>query len=656
MPATKIPQTGQIYTSGIASMLVVLLALFLFKVEDPYKIGLLLVAGALWVLRPLPFREWSLLDGCVVALTLFDLCSCFYATCPIPALNAAFNSVYMLTVFFVCRRLFANESALQIFRVGSLFPIGAALLLAVCSFLVFRHSVQEAGFEDTYHFRFLFSPLGYITNIWAEVLLMLSGWISLMRRWVLPLQLVCLVAILLSFSRGAYIALAVYLLLALFFFPKTEKLRLLLPAGMAILLVVVLLPKEFNTTLQMDQTASQQQSTQSRITATEAAWHVFKERPLLGYGNRNYMYAVDPLLGQDSTKPFTSIAPNLPVQLLVEKGIVGTLLYLFVGIVVGRILWRYRKRTDSRIIAATWLAIFVKDLAQATWLNTPFLLFVSYILWAYLQRYETITTETSRLAYLIPGIALTVFIGWNIPQLPRMLDPTRNDLQEGNYEKAYHRHPEDVQLRYLYAESIQTGHHSQADSILKSLAGHYPKHSLYRSAYAWRSYQQGDTATALDMMAEAIRYTPRLIAGETMIRWRGQDSLFYHRIQQKVSAFRPAPDATPADYARYGYLAYALGDTLQATGYLQQAVHALPNLATPWLLLCDTAKYRQLRYGAFESDSSRNELPEQPTLTPTRLLEMNYAPKVQNWYGKSSTNEETIFHKIVSFQSGIRLN
>lgn len=34
-------------------------------------------------------------------------------------------------------------------------------------------------FSDAFHF--LFSPLGYITNIWAEVLLMLSGWISLMR-------------------------------------------------------------------------------------------------------------------------------------------------------------------------------------------------------------------------------------------------------------------------------------------------------------------------------------------------------------------------------------------------------------------------------------------------------------------------------------------
>ena len=637
MPETKISQPKRIYASGIAGLLVVLLALFLFKVEDPYRVGLLLAAGALWLLRPLPFREWSLLDGCVAALTLFDLCSCFYAACPIPAMNAAFCSVYMLTVYFVCRRLFAHERALQIFRVGSLFPIGAALLLAVCSFLVFRRSVQEAGFEDTYHFRFLFSPLGYITNIWAEVLLMLSGWICLMRRWVVPLQFVCVTAILLSFSRGAYIALAVYLLFALLFFPKTEKLRLLLPAGMAVLLVAVFLPKEFNTTLQMDQTVSQQLSTRSRITSTEAAWQVFKERPLLGYGNQNYTYAVDPILGQDCTKPFTSIASNLPVQLLVEKGIVGTLLYLFVGIVVCRILWRYRKRTDSRIIAAIGLAIFVKDMAQATWLNTPFLLFVSYLLGAYLQRDETITTETTRSAYLIPGIAIIVFIGWNIPQLPWMLDPTGNDLQEGNYEKAYHRHPEDVQLRYLYAEFIQ------ADSILESLAECYPKHSLYRSAYAWRSYQQGDTATALDMMAEAIRYTPRLIAGEAMMRWQEQDCLFYHRIQQTVSAFRPAPDAPPADYARYGYLAHSLGDTLRATGYLQQAVYALPNLATPWLLLGDTAKYRLLLYGAFQSDSSRDELPEQPTLTPTRLLEMSYAPKVQSWYGKSSTNEEIIF-------------
>ena len=109
----------------VALGVTILLALFLFRVEDSYRIGLLLVAGALLLLRPLPFRKWSRLDGCVAALALSDLFSCFYAACPIPALDAAFYSVYMLATYFVCRRLFAHGRALQVLRVGSLFPIGA---------------------------------------------------------------------------------------------------------------------------------------------------------------------------------------------------------------------------------------------------------------------------------------------------------------------------------------------------------------------------------------------------------------------------------------------------------------------------------------------------------------------------------------------------
>ena len=107
----------------VALGVTILLALFLFRVEDSYRIGLLLVAGALLLLRPLPFRKWSRLDGCVAALALSDLFSCFYAACPIPALDAAFYSVYMLATYFVCRRLFAHGRALQVLRVGSLFPV-----------------------------------------------------------------------------------------------------------------------------------------------------------------------------------------------------------------------------------------------------------------------------------------------------------------------------------------------------------------------------------------------------------------------------------------------------------------------------------------------------------------------------------------------------
>ena len=629
---------------GITIFLTGLILLFLFQIEDPYRVGLLLAAGTLFLLRPLPFPKWSLLDKCLIAISLFDILSCCYAACPIPALNTAFISVYMLTVYFICRRFFISEQIFPLFRLSSLIPIGIALILAVCSFFVFRNSVLNAGFEDTYHFRFLFRPLGYITNIWAEVLLMLSGWICLMRRWSILLQFLCITAILFSFSRGAYLALSVYLLFALLFFPKAEKRRLLLPAGIAILLTVILLPKEFHTTLKINQTVSQQRSTKSRINSSEAAWSTFQKHPLLGYGNNNYTYAVDPLIGQDSTKPFTSIAPSLPVQLLVEKGIAGMLLYLLMGVIIVRILWQHRKDPDCRIIAATLTAVFFKDLTQATWLNTPFLLLTFYILLAYLQRKDIKICKINKMANLIPAMGLIAFIGWNIPQLTGFIDSTENDLQQGNYLKAYNRHPEDVQLRYLYAESIRTEHPAEADSLLQNLTACYPKNSLYLSAYAWELYQQNDTANAVRMMSEAIRYTPRLVEGETMQLWKKQDSSFYKQVLKTIASFQPTQDATPADYARYGYLAHTLGNMEQSAEYLQQAIHALPNLATPWLLLQDTTKYRLLLYGAFQQNPSNNKLPKKPIITPIQLLEMSYGHKVQSWYGKSPADKDSIFH------------
>ena len=154
---------------------------------------------------------------------------------------------------------------------------------------------------------------------------------------------------------------------------------------------------------------------------------------------------------------------------------------------------------------------------------------------------------------------------------------------------------------------------------MESLVSRYPRNSLYLSAYARRCYQQGDSTAALQLMAQAVRYTPRMANGELMQAWKHQDSLFYNRVWEAAVSFRPAPGAAPADYARYGYLAYTAGDTLQAEKYLRQAVRALPNLT----------------YGAFQRDLSHKKLPEQPVLTSDSLFYMNYDLKVQNWYGGS---------------------
>ncbi len=211
-------------------MLLVAMGIFLFRIDDSRLVSFLLLAGGLTAIRVLPFRRWTVLDICIGLITLYDLFSCLYAECPLPAIRVSLYSLYArwtvldiciglitlydlfsclyaecplpairvslyslyaLVAYFVFRRILSWQPAERIVRSGSDVLTGIALVLAVLSFFVFRKSVLEVGFEDTYHFRFLFRPLGYVTNVWSEILLLILGWacLSCLRRYVpLPLS------------------------------------------------------------------------------------------------------------------------------------------------------------------------------------------------------------------------------------------------------------------------------------------------------------------------------------------------------------------------------------------------------------------------------------------------------------------------------------
>ena len=278
----------------------------------------------------------------------------------------------------------------------------------------------EVGFADTYPFRFLFRPLGYITNVWAEVLLLILGWLCLARRHVGFLVFLTIGAILLSFSRGAYIALAVYMALWLALIkPLREKVRVPLLALLALLLVGLSFPAELGTTLAMNRTVSQRQSTSGRIDATRASWEAFRERPLLGYGNGNYTLAIDKALNQDSTRSYTSLAPNLPVQLLVEKRIVGLGLYLFLLIAIVQSLWERRKERESRVVFCLLSALAIKEMTQASLLGTHFALFLLAISLVFPQGDENGSVEKTETVsvwdYGLPVVVLLcyfVYVGF----------------------------------------------------------------------------------------------------------------------------------------------------------------------------------------------------------------------------------------------------
>ena len=405
-------------------MLLMAMGIFLFRIDDSRLVSFLLLAGGLTAIRVLPFRRWTVLDICIGLISLYDLFSCLYAECPLPAIRVSLYSLYALVAYFVFRRILSWQPAERIVRSGSDVLTGIALVLAVLSFFVFRKSVLEVGFEDTYHFRFLFRPLGYVTNVWSEILLLILGWACLScRRYASVFIFLTFTAIFLSFSRGAYVASGIYLVGSLLVMHKADKLRIVLSALAALVLVVVCCPKEVQTTLAMNRTASQRQSTESRVQGTSAAWTAFKVCPLAGYGNGNYMYALDTATEQDSTKSFTSMPPNTLVRMLVEKGIVGTSLYVLFLLAVVCVLWQQRKRRESRIIGCTLLALFAKDMSQSAWGEIPFLMLVVYLLLAYLQREEEEKPERipfSASSYTIAGFSLVAVLAWNVPVVLRM--------------------------------------------------------------------------------------------------------------------------------------------------------------------------------------------------------------------------------------------
>lgn len=657
MPVGKLSFSRPAYI-GMALLVLAIMAMLLFRMEDNYHIGLLLSAcGLAWV-GALPFCQWTRIDWILSLITVYELFSCCWAECMTPAILPAFYAVFCWTVYFLLRRILAEGSIFHVVVEGGLVPIGISLLLALGSFFVFRHSVLNAGFADTYHFRFLFRPLGYITNVWAEVLLILLGWVCLMRRYSAIFIFLCVLAMLFSFSRGAYISLGIYLLVGLLWMKtKREKIRLLAVSLAAIVLTACFLPQEMKTTLQMNSTISQRQSTEGRIDAAHAAWNAFRERPLLGYGNGNFTYAIDHAMNQDSTHAFTSFAPNIIVQLLVERGILGVMFYLLLTVVVLHFIWKHRQRSKSRIICCVLLALLAKEMTQATLLCVPFTFFMLYVFLAFLQSGEVVMEEKMERkasGYILPGVAIACFIVWNIPAL-QFMKPTpqlvnkaieemalyKNDgktehLNEAAkaLEEASEKHLEDLQITYLqarlYCAKKEIG---EAETLLNRLVAAYPKNSLYMVALSDVQYQQDKKEIALQSFVNAVRYMPRLLTSERIRRWKQTDTLFYQNLHNRLLLLRPAPGDTPSDYARYGYIARWCDDP-SADTYLRKAVAALPNLATPWRLLGEEQKYRLLLLGAFRKELDTAKLLEEQELTDELMLEMAYSAKFKNWYGR----------------------
>lgn len=675
---------------------IVSLAAMLFRVNDEYFLLMPAAALSATFLSKDSTAGLNATDILLSALTLSDVISCFYSRCAPLSIRHAVFSVFCLGFYFMMRHAGFSFTYLQANKINGIrlatlifhCTVITAQLLAIASFFIFRESVLSAGFHDTYHFRALYRPLGYICNVWAETGIALLGISFLNKKYMTLTGFIATVAILLTFSRGAYLATAVFAV-CLILSAGTGRQRLKIAGTFmaSVITVVTLCPAELQTAVSGNATQSQRRSTEWRINTARQAMSIIREAPLTGHGNGSFSLVTDKVSRHDSTGQFTPFAPNIITQSMVEKGLVGMILMCMTTIPVTIKLFRHRKDHAMAVTGCTMLALAVKEMTQATLSATPFAVLLCYsalafvnnekahgqkiipkaprhiitagIITAWLAALATVYADrhdTGIIANsferqkegnqaLAASCIMTAFS--NTPSkieqgilLMKCYKDTKDPKYARKAEKTF------LDVRAAQDEDLQTDlflaclylwqdKPEKALTMLERPVMTHPENGIYRYYMAEAYRQMGMDEQATACLTKAVMDVPRLLDTKNMRDIMTDNPDIYHGLYANIMQL--ADEVTdPKDCARYGYILNTLGKKREAAVYLKKAAEALPSLSTPWRLLGDTGKYELLTRGAFQYNNGRNEAyrQEDKELTDYDLLKMGYELRFNCWYGR----------------------
>ena len=566
---------------------------------------------------------------------------------------------YIFTAYYFSLRLgltgkYEVQKFLQILFIFT----SAISIISLISFNIFQNKIYSAGFDSLYDFKHLYRPLGNLNNVWGTLLLILSGIaviplmsssgqkkVPVLNILTLGLLVTCLVF---SFSRGIYICtgLTVLLMLAYIIFSGCNtKSKIIRCAVILAFMSGVSLIHSGDTlrTIKFVETASQRKSLEGRINTLEYIGEAFQKNPVTGVGTGNWSLATDEYTHSDGNDSYTNFAPNVISQLIVEKGIVGTILWGLVYILEFAMIFRYRffnKRiqififlflivilvreasfaailTDTRLLAAVsiLLALSMNNIAynpgpaitvkRSVCIISTVATFCGLGTYHYIFQhdrkcYQEYCTDISRedlpSAYLdLKKARNNVVTNVLASSVSLEMYCKSNDRQyltqaKDHIERAISLSPEDATLISFHA-AVQQYLQNTGEALreLDSLISRFPGNSSYRLMMAESLYYSGEKKDAIPHFARAAISSPSILESEW---WKTFTEYDRETGDAIISGIRSGISQKPEDpmlLSKYGKLLYLCGDMDTAENYLQEASMQLPSLKTPWVYLAKIA-------------------------------------------------------------------
>lgn len=213
-----------------------------------------------------------------------------------------------------------------------------------------------------------------------------------------------MVTILMTATRGAILAgiAGCFILLVLFFVSNLNRLKytwknIYKPLTVTIIFLIVVITFVLKSPYADHILKSKAISRFSNITASESvisrlntwnlAWNGFKERPILGWGQENFIgvYSVNSIKFKEQ-QIWVDRAHNIVLEWLINAGIIGLFSYIAIFSVTFYVLWKkYRDNFLSANVFAVMITIlivyFMQNLFTFDTINTYFLFFalIAYI-------------------------------------------------------------------------------------------------------------------------------------------------------------------------------------------------------------------------------------------------------------------------------------
>lgn len=565
--------------------------------------------------------------------------------------------ILFIIIYVICR-IFHNHA--NFVKVVNLITTILAFALSgwgLLSFGFHAMDIYSAGFDDLYNFRHLFHPFGILNNAWAEVLILLIPATSYMPRKARFLAFIMITAgIILTFSKGAYIALTFIVTVAYFIkVRKGENTAALKLASVCGLTIIILLLVFFPSFLQWFTALSEfhSGSNEWRLAAIEKLSHNLSNISTFGYGIGQYCeFGIISGLPDYVWHPI-SVMPNILNRWLIEYGYIGTAVCILSISVVVYDLYK----CNNYLLLSIIIALLIKNMT-ASYMSWP--PFIPIFLAIYLGMTKHRGTATSRFLQVVFIICIfTPFLFLSISMIDSQLikrDDSNSDLSckrtqldatsyamrhylEILSSKEYMDHRNDTLQKYesQYEDYLK---HDYFYPIFKKSA-HFPSSSvmirnvdLLEGNYYWKfisgneSLSQGNKPMGFKYLLDAYIQNPALLSTYESHNIFDQYPELRTYIIKAVNSRLKMSDSAK-QLARYGAILHHCGYQ-SADSILTLALKKSPSLVIPWLLVGKNLQYNFLKYGIQDNRLIDNR----KTLSLFNLMLDDYRNFYYHRYGK----------------------